>query len=381
MKFGIINEAQVNQGMSYGVRLRESIEELVFAEEMGFDFVGFSEQHFMEGQWSVSAPEVVLPVVADRTHNIQIRQMAISSLGAINHPIRVAERVATMDILSKGRYSFATARSNNEKYMTGFGINPDTTREEFREHLEVVIRLLGEDGPVSFDGKFFKLEDVSINPKLESASLPPIYVTATSPESHFLAGKLGLGLMTADTWLGWEFQETLVKAYRKGLKEAEPIGGLYEVNPHVTGFTFPAYCAESNEKALEDARVTMQAMLKSVEDLAAGLAGTNAPGYQYWAKLHDNIVNHFDDLAYLNESSPMFMVGNPDWFIERCEKLLALGIDEVVLKVDGYGHSKTLKCIEMIGKYVIPHFKARKGSIPENSFVRAGIKGVGKFEL
>jgi alkanesulfonate monooxygenase SsuD/methylene tetrahydromethanopterin reductase-like flavin-dependent oxidoreductase (luciferase family) len=379
MKFGIISEAQVNRGMSYGVRLRESIKELVFAEEMGFDFVGFSEQHFMEGQWSVAAPEVVLPVVADRTHNIQIRQMAISSLG-FNHPIRVAERVATMDILTNGRYAFATARSNNDKYMKGFGVNPDTTREEFMEHLEVVIRLLGEDN-VSYDGKFFQFEDVSINPKLESHQLPPIYVTATSPESHYLAGKMGLGLMTADTYLGWEFQQMLVDEYRRGIKEAAPIGGLYEVNDHITGFTFPAYCAESNEKAFEDARVTMQALLKSVEDLAAGLASTNAPGYQYWQQLHDNIVNHFDDLEYLNESSPMFMVGDPDWFIERCEKLESMGIDEVVLKIDGYGHSKTLKTIEMIGKYVIPHFKARKGSIPENAFVRAGIEGVGKFEL
>jgi alkanesulfonate monooxygenase SsuD/methylene tetrahydromethanopterin reductase-like flavin-dependent oxidoreductase (luciferase family) len=379
MKFGIISEAQVNRGMSYGVRLRESIKELVFAEEMGFDFVGYSEQHFMEGQWSVAAPEVVLPVVADRTHNIQIRAMAISSLG-FNHPIRVAERVATMDILSQGRFSFATARSNNDKYMKGFGVNPDTTREEFREHLEVVIRLLGED-TVSFDGKFFQLEDVSLNPRLESKQLPPIYMTATSAESHYLAGKLGLGLMTADTYLGWEFQQMLVDEYKRGIAEAEPIGGLYDVNEHITGFTFPAYCAESNEKALDDARTTMQALLKSVEDLAAGLASTNAPGYQYWAQLHDNIVHHFDDLEYLNESSPMFMVGDPDWFIERCERLESMGIDEVVLKIDGYGHSKTLRTIEMIGKYVIPHFKARRGSIPENAFVRAGIQGVGKFEL
>lgn len=381
MKFGIINEAQVNQGMSYGVRYRESLDELVFAEEMGFDFAGFSEQHFMEGQWSISAPELMHATLAERTSRIELRAQAIAALGAINHPIRVAERVATMDILSGGRYTFATARSNNEKYMTGFGIDPDTTREEFLEHLEVVVRLLGEHKPVSFDGKFFQFENVSINPKLESREMPPIYVTATSHESHYIAGKLGLGLMTADTWLGWEYQAELIAEYKRGIAEAEPIGGLYKVNDSVCSFTFPAYCAESNERALSEARVTMQALLKSVEDLAAGLAGTNAPGYQYWGKLHDNIVNHFNDLEYLNESSPMFMVGDPDFLIERCEKLESMGIDEVTLKIDGYGHSRTKKAIEMIGKYVIPHFKARKGSVPENAFVRAGIEGVGKFEL
>ncbi|GAC50746.1 LLM class flavin-dependent oxidoreductase [Gordonia aichiensis] len=379
MKFGIISEAQVNRGMSYGVRLRETIKELVFAEEMGFDFIGTSEQHFMEGQWSVSAPEVVMPILADRTSSIRVRQMAITSLG-FNHPLRVAERVATMDILSNGRFEFATARSNNEKYMRGFGIDPNKTREEWREHIEIVIRALTQES-VTFHGEYYDIDDVAINPRLESQDLPPIYVTATSPESHYNAGKLGLGVMTADSYLGWEYQQMVIDEYRRGLKEAAPLDNLYPVNPHVTGFTFPAYCAESTEKAFDDAAVTMRALLKSVEDLAAGLAGTNAPGYQYWQKLYENIRDRGNDLQYLNETTPMLMVGDPDFFVERCERLEGMGIDEVVLKIDGYGHSKTLKTIEMIGKYVIPHFKARKGSIPENAFTRVGIEGVGKFEL
>ncbi|MGW0038425.1 LLM class flavin-dependent oxidoreductase [Gordonia sp. NPDC003376] len=379
MKFGIISEAQVNRGMSYGVRLREAIKELVFAEEMGFDFIGTSEQHFMEGQWSISAPEIIMPILAERTHTIKVRQMAITSLG-FNHPLRVAERVATMDILSGGRFEFATARSNNEKYMRGFGIDPTRTREEWREHTEIVIRALTEDS-VTFHGEFYDIDDVSVNPRLESRELPPIYVTATSPESHYTAGTLGLGLMTADSYLGWEYQQLVVDEYRRGLAEAAPIGGLYPINPHVTGFTFPAYCAASKDEAFADAGVTMKALIKSVEDLAAGLAGTQAPGYQYWRQLHENIQKHGDDLEYLNDSSPMLMVGDPDFFIERCERLESMGIDEVVLKIDGYGHSKTLKTIEVIGKYVIPHFKTRRGSIPENAFVRAGIDGVGRFEL
>ncbi|NDK91157.1 LLM class flavin-dependent oxidoreductase [Gordonia desulfuricans] len=379
MKFGVVSEAQVNLGMSYGVRLRETIKELVFAEEMGFDFIGTSEQHFMEGQWSISAPEVIMPILADRTNSIKIRQMAITCLG-FNHPLRVAERVATMDILSNGRFEFATARSNNEKYMRGFGVDPEKTRDEWREHIEVVIRALAQD-EITYHGDYYDIDGVSVTPRLESQELPPIYATATSPETHYLAGKMGLGVMTADSYLGWEYQQMVIDEYKRGLKEAEPIDNLYPVNPHITGFTFPAYCAATKEQAFDDAAVSMRAMLKSVEDLAAGLAGTKAPGYQYWQKLYENIRDRSDDLQYLNDTTPMLMVGDPDFFIERCERLEAMGIDEVVLKIDGYGHSKTLKTIELIGKYVIPHFKARKGSIPENSFTRVGIEGVGKFEL
>jgi alkanesulfonate monooxygenase SsuD/methylene tetrahydromethanopterin reductase-like flavin-dependent oxidoreductase (luciferase family) len=379
VKFGVISEAQVNRGMSYGVRLRETLKELVFAEEMGFDFVGVSEQHFMEGQWSISAPELVMAVLADRTSSIKVRQMAITCLG-FNHPIRVAERVATMDLLSRGRFEFATARSNNEKYMTGFGVDPDKTRQEWREHIEIVVRALGQD-EVEFHGDFFTVNKISVTPKLESKQLPPIYVTATSPESHYNAGKLGFGCMTADSYLGWDYQQLIVDEYKKGIKEAEPIGGLYQPNDNITGFTFPAYCAESNDKAFEEAGTVMRGLLAGVEDLAAGLASTKVPGYEYWGKLHDNLKNRGDDLKYLNDSTPMLMVGDPDFFIERVEKLDQMGITEIVLKIDGYGHSKTLKTIEMIGKYVIPHFNSRRDSIPENSFVRMGIPNVGKFEL
>lgn len=375
MKFGVISEAQVNQGMSYGVRLREAVDELTFAEEMGFDFIGFSEQHFMAGQWSTPAPELLMAVLAERTHSIKLRQMAVVNL-ALNHPIRIAERLVTLDLLTHGRnrIEIASARSNNAKYMTAFGIDPAKTRDEWRENIEIMIRALIED-EVEFDGKYYKVGRVSVTPKLESNEQIPVYVTATSPDSHYQIGKLGLNLMTADTYVGWEYQHLLIEQYKKGLAEAEPIGGLYKPSGNITGFTFPAYCAESNEKAFEDAGPNVFGMLESVRELAEGLIATKAPGYQYWEDFAERLRTRGDDLKYLNDSTPMLMVGDPDWFIERLHKLEAMGINEVVLKIDGYGHTKTKNAIKMIGKYVIPHFKSGRGSIPEN------LNNVGKFEL
>lgn len=381
MKFGVVSEAQVNRGMSYGVRLRESLDELTFAEEMGFDFIGFSEQHFMEGQWSTPAPELLMAVLADRTHSIKLRQMAVVNLG-LNHPIRIAERLNTLDLLTRGRnrVEIASARSNNAKYMTAFGIDPARTRGEWRENLEVMIRAMNED-EVEFYGEYYKVGRVAVTPRRESKEQIPVYVTATSPESHFQIGKLGLNLMTADTYVGWEYQQILIDEYRRGLAEAEPIGGLYEPSGNITGFTFPAYCAESNEKALDEASVNIRGMLESVRELAEGLIATKAPGYQYWEDFAERLRTRGDDLAYLNESTPMIMVGDPDWMIERLRKLEGMGINEIVLKLDGYGHAKTKKAIEMIGKYVIPEFRSNGGSIPENGYVRMGIDNVGRFEL
>jgi len=93
----------------------------------------------------------------------------------------------------------------------------------------------------------------------------------------------------------------------------------------------------------------MRGLLAGVEDLAAGLASTKAPGYHYWAKLHENLTRRGDDLTYLNGSTPMLMVGDPGFFIERIEKLQGMGMNEIVLKLDGYGHCKTMRSIELIG--------------------------------
>ncbi|MGP4029870.1 LLM class flavin-dependent oxidoreductase [Actinomadura sp. 3N407] len=379
MKIGMISESQVNKGMSFGVRLREVLKELTFAEEMGFDFAGTSEQHFMDGQWAVSAPEIVLTALAERTSSIKLRYMACVALG-FNHPVRAAERFATQDILAPGRLEVATARSNNAVYQRGFGVNPATTSEEQQEWLEVVIRSLLEP-EVEVHGKFFDVGPVTVTPPLERKTPLPFYMTTTSPASHTVAGKLGLGCMTADTFMGWEFQQQLVDAYKNGFAQAKPIGGLYEPTYALCGFTFPAYCAATRQEAFDHARVNSLGLINHVIELAEGLSGTGAPGYQYWGELAENLHKHGHDLDYVEKSTPMLMLGTPDDFIEKIKRLEEMGMTEVVLKLDGFGHARTMRAIEMVGKYVIPEFKARQGSIPPSALERVGIEGVETFQL
>lgn len=372
MKFGLLTEGQVNKGMSYGVRLREALDECVFAEQMGFDFVGTSEQHFMGSSYTISAPDVFMGALAARTSVIKLRRMSVASLG-FNHPVRVAENIAMLDILSNGRVEVGTARSNNSKYLAAFGVDPKTTREEWREHLEVMVRALRQD-KVDFDGNFFKVGlEEGIVPKLESKNCPPLWVSATSVDSHTNAGKLGIGVFTADNFLGWDYQISLIEAYKKGIAAAAPIDGLYEINDRVSLLAFPAYCGETMQEALDVAGPTVGGLLSSVHEMSKGLVDTGSGDYQYWQAFRNNIEAHGDDLEYMIDSTPMLMLGTPDTFIERCKKLEEMGVDEVILKIDGYGHSKTMRSLEMIGKYVIPAFKASRGSIPANDWEAHGV--------
>ena len=172
----------------------------IFAEEMGFEFFGSSEQHFIPTGYTISAPEVLYGAIVALTSTIKLRHMSVVTL-RFNHPIRIAERLATLDILSHGRVEFGTARSNNIQCLKAFGVDPTTTRSEWRETMEVVVRALTES-PFEFHGEHYDFDPVDVVPKLYRPQCPPIFVSASSYETHHVAGQIGIGAMSFDNWFG-----------------------------------------------------------------------------------------------------------------------------------------------------------------------------------
>ena len=110
MRFGFLSECETPEGTTHHRRYWEVMDEVILAEEMGFDFFGTSEQHFLVGLATVSAPEVFYPAIAMRTSRIRLRHMVVILPFPFNHPIRVAERLATLDIVSNGRAEFGTGQ-------------------------------------------------------------------------------------------------------------------------------------------------------------------------------------------------------------------------------------------------------------------------------
>ena len=137
MRFGLLQEGLLDAGTDGHRRYHEMVEEAVIAEEAGFDFYANSEQHFIvtPDLVSVSSPEVFLTYVAARTSRIRLRT-ASTVLLEFNHPVRVAERLATLDVLSGGRAELGTARSNNVNTLEAFGVDPTTTRAQWTESIQ-----------------------------------------------------------------------------------------------------------------------------------------------------------------------------------------------------------------------------------------------------
>jgi alkanesulfonate monooxygenase SsuD/methylene tetrahydromethanopterin reductase-like flavin-dependent oxidoreductase (luciferase family) len=162
-----------------------------------------------------------LPYIAAQTSSINLRWMSVPLL-LFNHPIRVTERLTTLDVISKGRAQLGTATSADQKTLQAFGIDPSDTRRQWDEAVDVVRTVLTED-PFEFHGEIWDIPSTHLEPLPYQQPHPPLFVAATDLETHAAAGRKGMGVMTDSG--DWGYLEEAVAMYRRALAEHEPVKG------------------------------------------------------------------------------------------------------------------------------------------------------------
>jgi alkanesulfonate monooxygenase SsuD/methylene tetrahydromethanopterin reductase-like flavin-dependent oxidoreductase (luciferase family) len=347
MRVGLLQEGEIAEGQTHAERYGEVIAEAVLADELGFSTFGTSEQHFSPPRFTVSAPEVLYAAVAAQTSRIKLRTMA-SVLLAWNHPVLVAERLATLDIVSGGRAEICTARSNNLHTLEAFGVDPSETKAQWAESLELLVKAISQP-VVEHHGRFWDFPEREVVPRPVQTPHPPISVAASSVGSHRSAGELGLGAICFENYFGFDYLQSCIDAYREGLAKGTQLPPAR--NEQVGLYVASAFCAETREEAREVARATALAYFGFIIDLYTPLARHS--GYEYTAEF-ERIVEHAGDLDFLVSETPSVMIGTPEDFVTRLRELEERGVDEVVLRVDGFGHANNLRSLELIGREVIP---------------------------
>jgi alkanesulfonate monooxygenase SsuD/methylene tetrahydromethanopterin reductase-like flavin-dependent oxidoreductase (luciferase family) len=335
----------------------EVVQEAQLADELGFDFFGLAEVHFSPVM-TMSAPDVVLAYIAARTERINLR-FASTPLLAFNHPLRVAERVAMLDHLSSGRIELGTARSNQAHTIEAFGIDVDETRTQFVDSLDVVLKALSQES-FAHEGPVWKIPERSVYPRPVQQPHPPVLASATSLETHTFAGERGIGCMSGNSLPGgWDFVEQCHDLYRSAWRDAAEWGGA--TNRTFSSLALRAHCAPTNEQAQDEARDAAFDAIELVMNWYTKLAQQSS-NYAYMAtfKELDAIRN---DLPAIIERAPYISIGNPDFFLERIERLERMGVDEFMLEIDGLGHEKQMQAIELIGREVLPHVNRSQESV------------------
>ncbi len=350
IKVGLLQEGDISNNISVKQRYGEMIREVQLADRLGFSSWGTSEQHFSAPTFTVSAPEVLYAAVASHTENIRIRIMAAVLL-KWNHPILVAERLATLDIVSGGRAELCTARSNNKYTLEAFGVSPKDTKTQWRESLEVIAKAWTTD-MLEYDGEVWKIPPRPIVPKPLQNPHPAISVAASSIGSHREAGEKGIGVIGFENYFGWDYLQQCIDAYREGLKNMKPLTPF--VNKTMGLYVATAYCAPTRRQAVEEASDMIMRYFKFILDLYRPMA--QDPTYEYLETIN-KLIEHEYDVEYLVENSPSILVGDPDSLIQKFKRLEKMGVDELSLRIDGFGHARNMRAIELIGKEVIPYVK------------------------
>ena len=350
MRFVILHEAGGPEGVAGSPqRYAETITEARRAEEVGFHCIALSEQHFNKTDSTISAPETLFGALSVLTDTVRLRFASVVLL-PFNHPLRIIERVATLDILSGGRIEVGTARSNNPGTLASFGVDPKMTRDYWSEAFSIVRQGLTH-GSVEFHGEHWDIPATHILPRAVQEPCPPLHVSATSMETHRIAGTLGVGVMTGNSLPGgWDYMEEAMAVYEEG--RASMGAGEDVLTDSRGALALVAHCAESAETAREEASDHASTFVDMVAGWYQRLAASS-DDYSELGPLRE-VVDRRHDLEFLVDRSPYLSIGTPDFFLERCQRLTDLGYDEFILRIDGINHDAHMRTIDLLGKHVIP---------------------------
>jgi alkanesulfonate monooxygenase SsuD/methylene tetrahydromethanopterin reductase-like flavin-dependent oxidoreductase (luciferase family) len=242
MQFGLFFELSVPRPFSGGIEravYERSLEQVRLADALGFDTVWAVEHHFLEEYSHCSAPEVFLTACAMQTTRIRVGHGAVVCVPAMNHPVRVAERAAVLDIVSGGRLELGTARSSTWTELGGFGIDPDTTKKTWDEYIRVLPKMWTQER-FGWDGVSFSMPERSILPKPVQQPHPPLWVTVTSPGTELDAADRGIGCLGVAAASFGE-QERRTREYHRRIRQCDPVSSA--VNDRVATLNF-LYCHE-----------------------------------------------------------------------------------------------------------------------------------------
>ena len=361
MKFSLLFELQMPKPWSAGAErdcYMQALDQIKLADEVGFHTTWSVEHHFLTEYAHSSAPEVFLSAVAQHTKNIRIGHGVVLLPFNYNHPLRVAERVGALDIMSNGRVEFGTGRSTTTAELGGFGIDPEGTRAQWEEGLEVVLKAW-KDEPIKHDGELLSIPEREVWPKPVQKPHPPLWMAATSPDTFKIAGAKGLGVLC------FQLSEKGLKLahdnYRGAIKNAEPVGEYVNENFAALALTHCGKHADTVETGARGAQWFMQ----KVVEILIGLKDSDS--YEYLKDMID--LDHQPKDAALEDlmQHPLIVTGGADECIEKLEKVAAYGADEIICfhQFGRVPHARIMESLQIFGEEIIPHFKASQPLSPK----------------
>ena len=354
MKFGLIFSPPTPVGgRSDAQILGEWVEEVVYAEELGFDSIWMTEHHFSRrgtspGGESFPALAAMAAYASARTKRIRIGT-GVCVL-PWNHPVRAAEDFATVDVLSGGRLEFGVGRGNEAIEFAGLGVPMEKTQERFDEELEIILKAWTEEF-FTHKGTFYEFNDINVIPKPMQKPHPPIWQPVISPETMLKVARRGIQPLLGGLFVNQEITKEIVfgswfAAVDEAGRKREDFECLYQDW---------CYVADTRQQAKREAEEAFMWFIRLAGANWGPANPTATEQYKIYAGMRDRLTNATWDEIYENVyvGEPAKVIEKIKWLEEEC------GINQFVVHM-GFGSvievEKTMRCMELFANKVMPAF-------------------------
>jgi len=360
MQFGLIFELSVPRPFAEGAErsvVENALEQIRLADELGFDAVWAVEHHFLEEYSHCSAPELFLTAAATQTKRVRVGHGAVVCVPEMNHPIRVAERAAFLDILSGGRLDVGTARSSTWTELGGFQADPDATKRDWDEYVRVLPRMWSDE-PFSWEGSSFSMPERAILPKPIQKPHPPLWVTVTSPGTELDAADRGIGCLGVAA-ASFAEQERRTTEYHRRIQLCDPVGA---VNDQVATMNF-LYCHEDLRRGAERGLAMLQDFFVMNSHLLFTREAYPTGAYQTLGNLAPGRRKASAENPGAAFGVPDGMcIGDPQQILRAIKEWESIGVDQINFQVNAaerIPQEQVLESLRLFAREVLPSFQSK----------------------
>jgi alkanesulfonate monooxygenase SsuD/methylene tetrahydromethanopterin reductase-like flavin-dependent oxidoreductase (luciferase family) len=358
MQFGLFYELSVPRPWTREAErtvYNNALEQVKLADTLGFDQVWAVEHHFLEEYSHCSAPELFLTACAMVTPHIRVGHGIIVCVPEFNHPIKIAERTATLDILSGGRLEVGTGRSATWTELGGFRANPDHTKKTWDEFVRCLPKMWTTE-TYSYEGEFWSMPPRTILPKPYQKPHPPMWVAVTTPGTELDAADRGLGSLGL-TFGHFAEQEQRIKEYRRRIQLCTPVGEF--VNEQVSTVNF-LFCHEDDAEGVRLGRQLGTTFNYLASQLVSVREAYPSKSYKSLGLL-PQLRRQATGPEARGTTGEGLGIGNPERILAAMKKWEEVGVDRVnfILNcLEEIPQEQVLKSLRLFAAEVMPHFKS-----------------------
>jgi alkanesulfonate monooxygenase SsuD/methylene tetrahydromethanopterin reductase-like flavin-dependent oxidoreductase (luciferase family) len=348
MDFGVFLE-QTRRGVDQGGAFREMLEVADAAEAWGLDVVWLAEMLFNPARSVLSGPLLVASWIVGRTR--RLRTGTAVQLLPLNHPLRLAGEVSTLDHLSQGRFDFGIGRSGSPRAYEALGVPYGESQERFFEALAVIMQAWKGES-FSFAGKFYRFSDAAVAPRPYRSPHPPVRMAATTPETFPRVGRMGLPIFVGLRGMSIPELAGHLKTYRAAWREGGHAGD------GDVCLRIPMYAAPTEKAATDEPRDTIMYYFQRQADLTRapmGLVGTGP------IERREEQAQRLSSLSYDEILRTKVAFGTGPGLIGRLRQLREeLGLTGIAAELNPGGllpFRQEMRSLEILTQQVMPAFK------------------------